>query len=112
MNDNNRKLKTLVFSVGLVLGTMMPKMAQAQFGSGMLGYGRDAEQQSRESLFRNGTNQGAYNIGSQHFGDDVFGGFNIGTQQFGEEAPLGSGWLVLTIAGVSYAFRKRKNNNK
>ena len=112
MNNTNRKLKTHVFSVGLVLGTTMPKMSQAQFGGGMLGYGRNTEQQSRESLFRNGTNQGGYNIGTEIFGSDINGGFNISTQQFGEEAPLGSGWLVLTIASVSYAFSKRKNNNK
>ena len=54
---------------------------------------------------------GGYNIGTQHFGDDVNGGFNIGTQQFGQEAPLGGGWLVLTMAGAAYAFKKRKNNN-
>ena len=108
---NNRKLKALVFSVGLFLGVMMPNMLHAQLGGGVFGYGRDVEQQSSEGMFRDG-NQGGYNIGTQHFGDDVYGGFNIGTQQFGEEAPLGSGWLVLTIAGVAYAFRKRKNNNK
>ena len=107
-----RKLKVLVLSLGLVLGMMMPQMVHAQFRGGVLGYGRDAEQQSSEGMFRSGAGQGGYNIGTQHFGDDIFGGFNISTQLFGEEAPLGSGWLVLTIAGVSYAFRKRKNNNK
>ena len=110
--NNYRKLKVLVLSLGLVLGVMIPKVDYAQSGGGVLGYGRGTELQSRESLLRNGTNQGGYDIGTQHFGDDVYGGFNIGTQQFGEEAPLGSGWFVLTIAGVAYAFRKRKNNNK
>ena len=112
MNNRNRKLKALVFLVGLVLGLMMPKMLHAQSGGGVFGYGRDTEQQSPEGIFRMNDNLGGYNIGTQHFGDDVFGGFNIGTQLFGEEAPLGSGWLVLTIAGVAYAFRKRKNNNR
>ena len=112
MNDNNRKLKRLVFSVVLAWGMMMPQMVHAQKGGGLFGLGHDAEEQSSEGLFRINDNLGGYNIGTQHFGDDIFGGFNIGTQQFGEEAPLGSGWLVLTIAGVAYAFRKRKNNNK
>ena len=112
MNDNNRKLKVLVLSVGLVLGTTMPKMAQAQFGGGMLGYGRDAEQQSRDNLLRNGIYQGGYNIGTEIFGSDTDGGLNIYTQQFGDEAPLGGGWLVLTMAGTAYAFKKRKNNKK
>ena len=54
---------------------------------------------------------GGYNFGTQQFGDDVNGGFNIGTQLFGQEAPLGGGWLVLTMAGAAYAYKKRKNNN-
>ena len=112
MTRSKRKQKMLAFSLGLSLTMMTPKIVCAQFGSGMLRYGRDAEQQSSESMFRIGTNQGGYNIGTQHFGYDVFGGFDISTQLFGQEAPLGSGWLVLTIAGVAYAFRKRKNNNK
>ena len=107
---NYRKLKVLVLSLGLVLGMMIPVMAQTQFGSGLFGYGRDVEQQSRDGMFRSG-DQGGFNIGTQHFGDNTYGGFNIGTQQFGEEAPLGGGWLVLTLAGVAYAFKKRKNNN-
>ena len=107
-----KKLKVLVLSMGLVFGMMTPVMAQTQFGSGLFGYGRDGEQQSIDGMFRSGVDQGGYNIGTQHFGDNINGGFNIGIQQFGEEAPLGSGWLVLTIAGVAYAFRKRKNNNK
>jgi hypothetical protein len=112
MYDNNRKLKVLVLSASLILGMTMPMMAQVQFGGGMLGYGPETEQQSRGSLLPNGTNQGGFNIGTEIFGSDTDGGFNIYTQQFGDEAPLGGGWLVLTMAGTAYAFKKRKNNNK
>ena len=100
----------LVLSLGLVLGMMMPQMVHAQFRGGVLGYGRDAEQQSGEGMFRSGAGQGGYNIGTQLFGDDIFGGFNISTQQFGEEAPLGSGWLVLTIAYISMTQAGHKNH--
>ena len=108
---NHRKLKVLVLSLGLALGTMVPTVAHAQYGGGLFSYGHEEEQLDREGVFRSG-NQGGFNIGTQHFGDDVYGGFNISTQLFGQEAPLGGGWLVLTIAGVAYAFRRRKDNNK
>ena len=112
MNDNNRKLKRLVFSVVLAWGMMMPQMVHAQKGGGLFGLGHDAEEQSSEGLFRINDILGRFNIGTQLFGDNTLGGFDVSTQQFGEEAPLGSDWLVLTIAGVAYAFRKRKNNKK
>ena len=112
---NNRKLKALVLYLGLVLGVMTPVIAQTQFGGGVLGYGPNTDQQSREGLFYNSTNQEGYNIGTEIFGSDTDGGFNIYTQQFGyeePETPLGSGFIVLTLAGAAYAIRKRKNNKK
>ena len=59
-------------------------------------------------------NNGYYNISTQQFGSDDYGGFNISTQLFGyeEEEGLGSGWVVLTLAGTAYAIKKRKNNEK
>lgn len=113
MSESNRKLKAIVLSLVLVFG--MTELTHAQYGGGLLGYGRDAEQQSRDGMFRGGAGQGGYNIGTQIFGSDTDGGFNIYTQQFGyeePETPLGSGCIVLTLAGAAYAFRKRKNNNK
>lgn len=56
---------------------------------------------------RNGT-IGGYNIGTQGFGSDVYGGFNITTQHFGQEAPLGSGLLIMLGAGTVYAVKKHK----
>ena len=115
MSTRKKKLKVLVLSLGLVLGVMTPVIAQTRFGGGMLGYGRNTEQQSREGLFYNGTKHGGYNIGTQIFGSDTDGGFNIYTQQFGdeeEETPLGSGCIVLTLAGAAYAIRKRKSTKR
>ena len=112
MKNRKRKQKALMLSLGLALGVLIPKVDYAQSGGGMLGYGPETEQQSRGNLLRNGIYQGGFNIGTEIFGSDTDGGFNIYTQQFGDEAPLGGGWLVLTMAGTAYAFKKRKNDNK
>ena len=56
-----------------------------------------------------------YNLFNQQFGSDDEGGYELYNQTFGqdnEEAPLGSGLLVLTAAGALYTLKKRKNNNK
>lgn len=98
--------------LGLVLGLMLPMTLNAQQGGGVFGYGKQMEQANSYGFIGRGSSLGSYNVGTQHFGEDVNGGYNIGTQQFGQELPLGSGWLVLTLAGAAYAFKKRKNNHK
>ena len=109
--DNNRKRKVLALSLGLALGAMMPKLAQAQkFSGGMMGYGSDVEQQSREGMFfdiREG-----YDLFNQHFGSDANEGYLLYNQTFGQEAPLGSGLFILTAMVAGYALRKRNNNSK
>lgn len=106
------KLKTMLFSLLLFLTMWPAKLSAQNDGSrGLFGLGpasSDMEYNNRGGLL---DATGGYNIGTQLFGSDENGGFNIGTQQFGQEAPLGGGWLVLTFAGVAYAFKKRKNNN-
>lgn len=87
--------------------------ASAQRDGGMFGLGPSSsnmDYSNNEGFFY--FTRGGYNIGTQSFGADTYGGFNIATQQFGEEAPLGGGWFVLTLAGVAYTFKKRKNNTK
>ena len=111
MNDN-RKLKVLVLSLGLVLGMTMPKIARAQFGGGVFGYGREVERQSRDGVFDAAAGLGYYNLYNQQFGDNQYGGYNLYNQTFGQEVPLGSGWLILTAAGAAYALKKRINNDK
>lgn len=124
-----KKLKSR--SVGLILllfvALLLPSMSMAQFRmwqGGLFVMGptpEEMEQMSQqEEFFKergyrgglfNPAGHSNYNIWTQHFGDDVNGGFNIGTQLFGQEAPLGGGWLVLTMAGAAYAYKKRKNNH-
>ena len=84
---------------GKIVTSLVPISSDLEYGYGY----------SRGLLDPSGN---GFNIGTQIFGSDTDGGLNIYTQQFGYEAPLGGGWLVLTIAGTAYAFKKRKNNNK
>lgn len=110
------KLKPIRVSLLLMVAMSLPSLAMAQdqsSGGGLFGLGptSDNVDYTQRSGLMNPTG-GGYNIGTQQFGDNTNGGFNIGTQQFGQEVPLGSGWLVMTVAGVAYAFKKRKNNNK
>ena len=106
------KLKTMLLSL-LLFVTLWPASLRAQNDGnrGLFGLGpasSDMEYYNRGGLF---DPTGGYNFGTQISGSDEIGGFNIGTQLFGQEAPLGGGWLVLTLAGAAYAFKKRKNNN-
>ena len=109
---NYRKLKVLVLSLGLVLGMTVPKIAQAQVGGGLFGYGREVEQQSRDGMFNILNGSGYYNLYNQQFGENQYGGYNLYNQTFGQELPLGSGLGILTAAAVGYALKKRKNNGK
>ena len=122
-----KKLKTIALSMGLGVVMLTSTSVQAQSLNLLDEYYEELEQQSiqrdkhtmavgrdllRTSPAPSAEPVGGYNISQEQFGSDDYGGFNIGTQQFGYEAPLGGGWLVLTMAGTAYAFKKRKNNNK
>ena len=125
--NNYKKQKILVLSMGLGVAMLTSTSMQAQALNLLDEYYEELEQQSiqrdkhtmavgrdllRTSPAPSAEPVGGYNISQEQFGSDVNGGFNIGTQQFGYETPLGGGWLVLTMAGTAYAFKKRKNNNK
>ena len=114
--NNKKTLKTVMFLLGLavLLFQAVPVNAQFVINKGLLTNPYlDEEQSDRKNrgMLRGGS-RGEFNISTQGFGSDEYGGFNIGTQLFGQEAPLGSGCLVLAFAGAAYAFKKRKNNNK
>ena len=117
---NFRKLKAIALSIVLVAGMLLPVGVSAQDyarrGGLFSHYGWfNSEEEEIGGLLRYNEGYGSFNIGTEIFGSDTDGGLNIYTQQFGyeeEEAPLGSGCLVLTLAGAAYAFKKRKNNDK
>jgi len=130
-----KRNKLIVFSLVLAAMLLLPMNSTAQydgsglgiqpwFESGMLDRENESGFQYDENQFgiqpwfessllgRENGRGGGYNIITEQFGSDDYGGFNIGTQIFGLEAPLGGGCLVLTFAGAAYAFKKRKNNDK
>lgn len=110
---NQLKKKTLLLTLALLAGLLGPMDLNAQ-ESGALGRGEDAESIGNFSLFDRGSLGGGFNLFNQQFGEDEEGGYELYNQTFGQDSdtPLGSGLLILVAAGASYAFKKRKNNNK
>ena len=113
MKTSKRYLKAFVLSLGLSAGLLLPVSAKAQNeGGGIFGYGNGSTAEpQRDGVFDARTLNGGYNLHNQQFGSDN-GGYNLNNQTFGQDASLGSGLLLLTAAGVGYALKKRKKNNK
>ena len=95
---NNKNLKTLVFSLGLLAMTLTANNLNAQNdGSrGLFGRGDITEYSNRDG-----------GISNQTFELET-GGPSTPT----DAVPLGSGLLILTAAGAGYAIARRKRNFK
>ena len=116
MNKTSVKRKAIVLLLVLAMGVPLPVNALAQ------GYARHGGlfdyydwlymKEGERSLLRHNDAVGGYTLYNQQFGSDQEGGYELYNQTFGQEVPLGSGLLILTAAGASYAIRKRKNNGK
>lgn len=109
MNTQNGKRKILALSTAMAAMLLLPQTSTAQYDETRYGL---QPWFSTSLMGRENGRGGDFNLITQQFGSDDYGGFNIGTQLFGQEAPLGGGCLVLAFAGAAYAFKKRKNNNK
>ena len=93
---NYKKItRIFAFSLGMAATLLSTNLHAQQKGGGLFSKGPEAKQSENYSMMGRGDT----------------GGYEITTQQF-EEVPIGSGWLVLTLAGTAYAMKKRKNNNK
>ncbi len=110
--NNSKKLKAIVFSLGLAAGMMLPASASAQgvFGDMLDNYYAEKEQtsQSGGALLRgNGDRSDGSTLGNEAFGT---AGSQIGNEPFG--APLGGGLGILLAAGMGYAIIQSKKNKQ
>ena len=101
MKNNKRKLKAIVLSMVLAAGMLLPASSFAQEGAkgGMFGRG---------DLFESG---GLFRglMDAQGEGDPEF---DITNQGIGEQAPLGSGIVILIGAGLGYVALKKKEDEQ
>ena len=103
MRIEKQKLKTVLLSLVLA-GMLWPASLFAH--GGMLKPEAPEENPSLSLFGKNGLFQ---SLTLQDFGEDED---DLTLQNFGEEAPLGSGWLVLMGAGLGYAALKQRKTTK
>ena len=98
MKNYKKSLKTLVFSLGLAVMTLAANNLNAQNrnGGGLFGMGQTPDNVD------NGT-RGALTVSG-----NVESG--ITNQGIGQEAPLGSGLVILLGAGLGYVALKKKED--
>ena len=110
MDMKNRKKTWKVFglSLGLAL-VLLSTNANAQYegNRGMFGKGESVDASPSRGLMDHRGSSG-YSITNQAYGSDQ-NGFGITNQTYGqdEDAPLGSGLLIMAVAGACYAGMKR-----
>ena len=101
MNESKLNLKTIAFSLGLAAGMMLPASASAQgvFGDMLDNYYSEKEQSSQSggALLR-GSNRETPNVSGE------FGNYGLG------ETPLGSGVVIMLLAGAGYVALKKKED--
>lgn len=106
---NKVKKKTLLLTLALLAGLLLPLTMNAQYREDQFGLQPWCE---TSLLGREGPRggSGGYSVSTEQFGSGSNGGYIIGTEQFGQNAPLGSGLFIMAAAGAAYAFSKRKKN--
>ena len=100
MKNTKRKLKTMALMVAMAAGMLLPMKVSAQ-GLFNSSFGHSGS---------GGVSNGAFgNSGSTEVTNESFGtnSGDVKNQNFGK-APLGSGLLIMLVAGAGYATLKRK----
>ena len=102
---NNKKLKSIVFSMVVAAGMLLPMGASAQ---------NDVRQGglfSTEDYDGTSNSRGLFGITLQAV-DESDGIINLGIGQDEEDAPLGSGIAILIGAGLGYVALKKKEDEQ
>ena len=103
MKTFSKNTKAFIMKAAMVVLLLLPTTIKAQ-GSidGFFSSSNTDDYKSRTSFCDNVTNQ--------TFGDNF--GFTFGTNypQPQNDSPVGSGLLIMTIAGASYVLLKKKEN--
>lgn len=105
---NKLKKKTLLLTLALSVGLLLPLTMNAQYAQ----YNEHKfglQPWCETSLLGREGGGGDDGLSLQGFGENQNG---LSLQNFGENVPLGSGWLVLMTAGVGYAAMKTRKNKK
>ena len=109
---NQLKKKTLLLTLALLAGLLLPLTMNAQYREDQFGlqeWGQTSLLGRQDGGNRSSGSSENYDLHNQQFGS----GYDLYNQTFGQQsAPVGSGLLILVAAGAGYAFKKRKNNNK
>lgn len=108
MRIEKQKLKTVVLMSALAV-MLCPMTVTAQYDGnrGVFGKGENVDASPSRGIMDRGTTGSGITL--QGFGENQN---NLTLQNFGEEAPLGSGWLILMGAGLGYAALKQRKTTK
>ena len=137
MKSNKRNLKSIIFSMVLAAGMLLPargfaQTTEAETGGGLFRFGKlfNSEElfpdlveeepnadwtQGNDGLFgsnQNNPNGDAFWNNSGLFNKSINTTGGITNQGIGEEAPLGSGLVILIGAGLGYVALKKKEDEQ
>ena len=125
MNKNYGELKSVMFSIALAVGMLLPassfaQSVEAETGGGLLGFGKifgsDGflfdENLNEEPIEEEGFGSNSGLFGKGDAGDATITGSGIQNGSFGEEVPLGGGIAILLVAGLGYVALKKKEDKQ
>ena len=104
MKKHNKKLKGLVFSLGLAAMMLTANNLNAQNGGGLFGRGATSSDYVASSNNASLLQRGA--------GDATITGSGIQNGNFVEVTPLGSGIAIMLVAGLGYVALKKKEDKQ